>query len=131
MSDDFETQHQIETYRSLMTYGAMGLRYVLVVNGAAVLSVLTFLGHFVSADTGSLPDLRGPLALFVSGVVFGGTAVATAYMTQLSLFNETVNGEFSDSSDPHRFWMILTIVLLVFGILASAAGALWGAWSLT
>lgn len=131
MSDDFEIQHKVETFRSLMTYGAMGLRYVLVANGAAALAVLTFLGHLVSSEAPSLPDLRGPLALFVSGVVLGGFAVATAYMTQLNLFNEEVNEAFNDGSSPHRFWMITTIILLLLGIIAFAAGALWGVWRLT
>ena len=130
MAEEFETQHQVETYRSLMTYGAMGLRFVLVVNGAAALAVLTFLGHLVASEAESLPDLRGPLALFVAGVVVGGVAVATAYMTQLNLFNEVVNPGFSRKPDPHRNWMRSTIFLLFVGVFTFGCGALWGVWKL-
>ncbi len=37
--------HAEETYKSLMLYGNNAIRYVLLINGGAIIALLTFLGN--------------------------------------------------------------------------------------
>ena len=96
--------HVLETYRSLMLYGSTGLKFVLTVNGGAAIAVLTFLGHLVSRG-GVAPDLRGPLSMFLIGVITGGLATLTTYLTQLTLFNEAVGRTLPKWQRTHVFWL--------------------------
>jgi len=120
----FQEEHALETYKSLMLYGSTGLKFVLAANGAAAIAVMTFLGHFVAAENSDLPDLRQPLALFVVGVFVGGLAIASAYFTQLNLYNESL--AFDDSPRPrHVMWLRLSMALILLGMSLFAAGSLW------
>lgn len=122
----FADEHLAETYKSLMLYGSSGLKFVLVANGTAALAVMTFLGHFAVSTTTPLPKLQGPLAVFVAGVFVGGIATATAYLTQLALYNESLS---SPASLPwhqrHVVWLRISIGLIIGGIGLFGVGALW------
>lgn len=127
MNESFWHEHAVETYKSLMRYGATGLRFVLISNGAAAIAIMTFVGHLVSSGAETVPDMRWPLALFVLGVFLGGVAVATTYMTQLRLFNEVANKH----EQKHVFWLHLTLALYIVGILHFGAGSLLAVWKLS
>jgi uncharacterized membrane protein YidH (DUF202 family) len=120
----FHEDHALETYKSLMLYGSTGIKFVLGANGAAAIAVMTFLGHFVAAGNAEVPDLRTSLALFVVGVFVGGLSVASAYFTQLSLYNESVTSESAKVKPGHVFWLRVSIGLLLIGMILFAAGSL-------
>lgn len=127
MSESFEDLHAVETYKSLMQYGATGLRFVLVSNGAAAIAIMTFVGHLVSNGADNVPDLRWPLGIFLLGVFLGGVAIATTYLTQLRLYNEIVNNH----EEAHVFWLRTTFSLYIVGILVFAAGSFLAVWRLS
>ena len=125
-----DAELRLETYKSLVTYGAAGLRFVLTANGAAAIAVLTFLGHFVAADKAPVPDLRAPLALFVLGVFVGGVATMTAYYTQLKIHNRLNDQSSITQTDGHQIWFRTTLFLISVGILGFGIGSIWAVNSL-
>jgi hypothetical protein len=120
---NIEKEHALETYRSLIQYGQASLKCVLTANGTAAIAVLTFLGHFVASERPSVPDLRLPLGLFLAGVLLGGVATATAYSTQLTLYNESLCNGSESTPRSHVFWLKVSIALVLLGMACFGAGA--------
>jgi hypothetical protein len=56
-------------------------------------------------------------------VLIGGIATVTSYLTQLTLYNESLGRPLPGRS--HMFWLRFSLLLLLLGILAFGAGALW------
>ena len=74
--------HDKETYKSLIQIGTSALRFVLLANGGAAIAVLALIGNIYEPDI-LVPNLAPSLAWFLSGMVGGGAAHVTAYVTQL------------------------------------------------
>jgi len=127
---DFYKEHALETYKSLMQYGSSGIKFVLATNGAAAIAVMTFLGHFIASGKPNAPDMRLPLAVFLGGIVCGGIAIATAYFTQLTLYNESIGNRSMDKGITHVAWLRISIVMMFFGLVAFAAGSAVAVWRL-
>lgn len=119
---DISKEHALETYRSLMHYGTLGLKFVLVANGAAAVAILTFLGHYVAEKHTVLPDFRWPLGFLIAGVFLGGLGTATAYLTQLTLYNESMNFPRRVGMRTHQFWLNISICIILLGMIAFGAG---------
>jgi hypothetical protein len=82
--------HAQETYKSMLSISVEGMKALLLINGAAIVSLLTFLGNAkVGKELAKCVGL--PLAAFVSGVVFCVLTFVYSYATQFTLFNETVS----------------------------------------
>jgi len=111
--------HQEETYKSLMLYGNNAVKYVLLVNGGAVISILTFLGNFLKDHKTSI-NMGWPMACFLIGIVVGGMAHITAYLTQFVLYNE---GNGDQLKFKHTVWLYTSLVLVVIGILLFGVGS--------
>lgn len=129
MDERFQTEHALETYKSLMLYGAAGLKFVLVSNGTAAIAIMTFIGHLTTNGAVNVPDLRWPLGLLLLGVLIGGIAIGTTYLTQLRLFNESI--ESDPESYKHVFWLNITFVLYFIGIVLFGAGSFLAVWKLS
>ena len=109
--------HAEKTYESMITYGTNAIKFVLLANGGAVLSILTFLGN----HSDKIAGVKCAITYFVVGVILGGVANMIAYITQLTLFNQRDEvGIYRD----HRTWLYLTMLALVLGIICFAAGSL-------
>ena len=61
---------QEETYKTLSLYGNNAIKTVLLLNGGAVLSLLTFLGNFLKSGGASI-DMSLPMGCFLSGILVG------------------------------------------------------------
>ena len=112
--------HSQETYKSLMLYGSTSIKFVLLVNGGAVIALLTFLGNLIKNDAVHI-DMAWPMGCFFIGIVVGGLSNVTAYLTQLRLFNE---GQGVRHATPYTTWLNLTVALIVLSIALFAAGAI-------
>ncbi len=108
--------HQQKTYESMITYGVNAVKFVLIANGAAILSILTFLGNH--------PDrigyIKPALIFFMIGVVCGCAVNITAYLTQLSLFNQ--RSHTARKLYDHRTWLYISMALIGLGTVCFAAG---------
>lgn len=112
--------HAQETYKSLLTLGNNALKFVLLINGGAIIALLTFLGNLLKTNPTVInADLACSLYLYIGGILCAGVAHFTGYMTQLKLFNER-NG-----SKKHRCWLYASMVFLISGIVLFAMGSLY------
>jgi len=124
--------HQEETYKSLIQIGLSSLKFVLIANGGAIITILAFLGKIYD-PTKTQPNVFWSLSFFIIGVFFGGIAHFSAYMTQLRLFNENKNiNQVNDKFIIHHtFWLYFSVALVIMGIVCFAIGALLGANAIT
>lgn len=113
-----ENWHDQSTYESLITYGYNAIKYVLLINGGAILAILTFIGSHTERSS----DLKFVIPLFILGVVSGGVAVVCAYFTQLYLFNK---------NNKYLTYQTIALWSICIGIFLFLAGALYASCALT
>jgi hypothetical protein len=89
---DVSGQHWLETYKSLITLSVEGFKFTALVNGGAAVALLAYLGN-VASRVPPAPDMRPPMAAFLTGLAFCGSALLFAYLTQLKLLNESSQPE--------------------------------------
>ena len=111
--------HSQETYKSLMLFGNNAVKFVLLVNGGAIIALLTFLGNFLKNNQVTV-DMAWPMGCFLLGIVVGGFANITAYLTQLALYNEGIGNELDRN---HTTWLNWSLVLVCIGILLFGVGS--------
>lgn len=114
--------HAQETYRSMIEFGKGMLRFTFLANGAAVISILTFLGNLY-AKGGSVPNMKVALAFFLSGILLSGVATLTTYLIQFMLYNESINSVYGNGWSSHIRWLCITLALIILSMLAFASGA--------
>lgn len=110
-------QKAIETFKSMVSIATEGLKALLLVNGGAVVALLTFLS---SSKTVTANQFVVPAAAFLIGLVFSVTAFCSAYATQYYLYNE----QFPERGFPARSHMkyfkrtswIVAISLIAFSV---------------
>ncbi len=112
--------HAEETYKSLMLYGNNAIRYVLLINGGAIIALLTFLGNLLKNSNTQI-DMAWPMGLFLLGIVFGGLANMSAYFTQFSLFDETQGRE---ATTHHHVWLKRTVAFVILGLAMFGLGSI-------
>ena len=122
MTNDDMHWHAKETYRSMITYGQGMLKFTFLVNGAAIISILTFLGHAYSKP-GTFPSMKLPMVLFVIGLLLSGAAGITAYLVQFMLFNETIRSNPTARLRSHMFWVYVTFIFIFGSLIAFGFGA--------
>jgi hypothetical protein len=117
--DEFP-QHMFE---AAVEFAVLALRTLVLVNGAAVIALLTFVGQVWANDqhNGSAMAhiLFWPLMLFLLGLVFAVTATLLAYITQM-LTTEHGAGVIPPISKKVRRFAILFAVLSLAGFAAGA-----------
>jgi len=121
--------HAQETYRSMIEFGKGMLRFTFLANGAAVISILTFLGNLY-AKGDPVPNMKVALALFLSGILLSGGATLTTYLIQFMLYNESINNVNGDGWSSHIRWLYITLTLIVLSMLTFASGAFDAVWRL-
>jgi uncharacterized membrane protein YidH (DUF202 family) len=124
MSKSEDDWHAQETYRSMIEFGQGMLRFTFLANGAAVISIMTFLGNLYTKG-GAVPSMKVPLILFLLGILLSGVATLTTYFIQFMLFNESVNNQNGDGWGSHVRWLYTTLALIVFSMVAFAVGAFY------
>lgn len=129
MADTEEDWHAKETYRSMIEFGHGMLRFTFLANGAAVISILTFLGNLY-AKGGTVPSMKWPLLFFLAGILSSGVATVATYFTQFMLFNESVRNINGDGWKSHVRWLYATLALIILSIIAFAIGSCFAVYRL-
>lgn len=117
--------HAEATYKGLIQLSLSGLRFAIFANGGAAVALLAFIGKEGTAAL-SLGAVRTTMALFIAGVVLGGLAYVTAYLTQLRLYGESALNAPQTGVLQHRTFLWVTEALVVASIGVFAAGAWCG-----
>lgn len=120
MADD--QWHAQETYKSMIQFGHEMLKYTFLVNGAAIVSLLTFVGNLQS-KAGAVPNMKLPILVFIVGIILSGLAHVSTFIVQFTLYNESMSDFLVTGLKLHMMWFYITFSLIFFSILAFAVGA--------
>ena len=118
--------HGEETYKSLITYGNGALRFVVLINGGGLLSLLGLYGNLYGNLYGKdipVPNLTRSAALFLVGLFFSGLAFVGAYLTQLVLYNVSEGLRAERRFFQHQIWLWLTVGFVVIALLVFCLGS--------
>ncbi|MEM8549596.1 MAG: hypothetical protein AAGF10_02300 [Verrucomicrobiota bacterium] len=107
---------QKETYSSLISNSHLILRSVFILNGGAILALLTFLGDAWSKGS-KIPDFSLPLGAFIIGVILATIALGLAYCTQLCLLRDGIHGT------THGVPLTVAILTVVLSVVAFTVGS--------
>jgi hypothetical protein len=93
----------LEMFKAVLETGQSALRALSVVNGAAAVAVLAFLGNVLSRPSeialGALPLMSAAMTSFALGVGFAALGFATRYFSQASF-----GGDFFDDKERGLTW---------------------------
>ena len=118
--NSFTNDHALETFRSLINISVEALKILVLLNGGAIVALLAYLGQ-VDTRVQLASLVAHPVRVFVVGLVLGALSFVGSYLTQLSLYSETV---FRKTQRHHWFlWVTLLLGL------ASIAAFAWGAFA--
>jgi hypothetical protein len=107
-----------------MKYALEGIKLLFILNGAAAISILTFIGNTKAGSA----LLVSAMICFASGAAMTVVVMMTAYLTQLFYGNASMKQGVSTSSWPAAVKMhYAAYVFIVVSILCFAAGAILAA----
>jgi hypothetical protein len=116
-----DNEHKIETYKSMIGVATEALKALQLLNGGAVIALLTYLAH-VQVSPCLVGRTACPLAFFISGLFLGTLAFFSTYFTQFALYNESLQGQ-GLLGWSHMCWFWVTFVLALLSLIAFASGA--------
>ncbi len=116
----FKKDHALETFKSLISISGEVIRALMYLNGGAVVALLAYLGQ---AQNGAdiARHATWPLIWFVIGLVLSVGTFIGSYLTQLSLYQESVHRQTYKGS--HTRWLWPSIVAGVLSLVAFSIGA--------
>lgn len=123
MNND-ESWHAPKTYEGLISLGTLAIRFALVSNGGAIISLLTFLGH----NSYQARDMAISFIILIVGVFTAGLLIASAYITQLALYNEDHLQKPLRIS--HKSLLRFSVSLFSLSIFCFGLGSGLAAWNL-
>lgn len=121
-----EDARALELYRSVLSYAQYAVSIVVLLNGGALIGILSFLGNSSnSALTTALPAMRLASVFFVIGLIAAALGGLTAYMAQFTYFKEMESGPrpflFSGTT-----WRVTMLILLFVSTILFAVGSVCG-----
>lgn len=115
---DFQQQHKLETYKSMVTISLEVFKYLALLNGGAAAGMLAAADKIVRI----LPahTVRTAILCFVAGLVFDAVALFFSYWTQNTLYNETMG---RTKADRHIWSIRISTVACALSLAAFCVGA--------
>jgi len=123
---EFDLQHAVETYKSLITISTTVFKYLFLLNGGAAVAMMTGLDKIAAVV--KVSSIRWSMCFFVIGLVIAGVATFFAYFTQASLHEENMRRQRHGSYK--KVWMACVGCCIV-SLSAFCVGALiavFGMW---
>ena len=118
-------EHQHETYKSMVTISVEAMKFSALANGGAAVALLAYLGNVISKGPENLvPDMSTAMFWFVAGLMCSGLLIAAAYLTQLSLFNESFTQPSPRKKRPHRYFLWFSIFMFFGSLWCFAVGSM-------
>jgi hypothetical protein len=118
---NFNETHAGETFKSLISISVEGLKSILLLNGGAIIAILAYLGE-ASSGQQLAARLKCSLVWFVVGLITISLAFVTSYLTQLALFNESVNSN-TYKGPKHQLVLWTTVALGITSLVSFSCGA--------
>jgi hypothetical protein len=128
--------HLTETYKGLITLAVEALKLLALVNGAAAVAVLTYLGSLVShVRHGAVlhpPNMIPAVGCYCAGVLASTFALVVAYCTQLILYGEELaRHEGRPFRSRHGRGISVAVGLALSAAVLFGAGSLLAAFALS
>lgn len=114
-----DNEHRIVTYKSMIGVATGALKALQLLNGGAVVALLTYLGH-VQVSPCLVGRTACPLAFFIGGLFLGTLAFFSTYFTQFALYNESMQRQ-GLLGWPHMRWFWVTFILALLSLIAFAS----------
>ncbi len=115
------TEHWLETYKSLITISLEGFKFILFTNGGAAIALLAYLGNIAGKGV-PIPDMTCPIMCYIVGICSGFLAMFFSYFTQLALLNENINKEVLRSS--HLIPLSVAAIFFFIGVAMFFTGSM-------
>lgn len=106
MTHEIDVKEAHEMLQATMEFGRLGVRAVFLLNGGAIIGILTFIGHIYSSPNVSpfLHSAKLSLPYYILGVVCAALTLGVSYISQgnfyvskwTSIAQETVNTKLAD-----------------------------------
>jgi hypothetical protein len=109
-----------EIFKSMVGIATEGLKALLLVNGGAVVALLTFVGN---SETVAAGQFAVPAAAFLTGLVLCVIAFCSAYATQFHLYNEQPPEPKFPARSHMRFFK-WTALFVATSLIAFSVGAM-------
>lgn len=114
-----QVEHKTETYKSLITISTAAFKSLQLLNGGAVIGMLTYLGHIENASFTAIMTFRGGLGSFMLGLFLATAVYIPSYLTQLNLHQENV----SNKKQSHHRWLNVALLLCVLSLMSFLSGS--------
>jgi hypothetical protein len=111
----YNTDFRIEAFKATIQYGLNASRGVFLINGGAVLALLTFVGN-AHVVTFNMPWMLAALGTFILGLILALACTGAAYWSQGKFSRQT---EDADA----RWWQKISVAFGILSALAFLAGA--------
>jgi hypothetical protein len=119
----------IESFKSTIDAGQNAIRSSFLMNGAATISLLTFIGKLTDSAPEKIPLFSCSLMLFVSGVGLAGLASGLAYCTQWFYTTSNYAARRALTRNFGHAFNIFSIVLIITSYVVFAYGV-FGAYEI-
>ncbi len=118
-------EHQHETYKSMVTISVEAMKFSALANGGAAVALLAYLGNVISKGPENLvPDMSTAMFWFLAGLMCSGLLIAAAYLTQLSLYNESFKPPSQTKRRPHLIYLRFAILMFLGSLSCFVGGSL-------
>lgn len=118
---DIRKEHAIETYKSLISIATESFKLLFILNGGAVIALLTFIGNARSKCMW-MPDMRIPIGFYLAGLAACSMLLLVSYRVQLALYGESVLGAKEGAHiKPLKTAQILFGASIAFFVMGSVA----------
>ncbi|MDH5327984.1 MAG: hypothetical protein OEZ68_11965 [Gammaproteobacteria bacterium] len=116
---NIESKRIIEQFRSLMQVAATAQKTVMIINGGAVIALLTFLGNAQFAGSERIAE---SLYWFVFGVACAGITTFLSYFAQLYFLESLKTNDYAYLS-AGKFFRFFAILLVAFSYVGFIGGS--------
>ncbi len=120
----------IESFRSTVEAGLSALKSALIINGAAAIALLAFIGNLSrngDVNNGVLSGIGYALMIFVLGTGFAGTATGVRYLSQHS-YDNALNDDIAEKKSCWKNVGHGFNIVSIFLALLSFASFFYGGW---
>lgn len=117
-----QKEHAVETYKSLIQISVEGMKLLAVFNGGAAVALLSYLGNLAGKNI-PVPNMKCSMGCFLAGLFCCGACFITSYLTQLNLYQESMEFHENNSKTNHACILKISILFAVLSILFFAIGS--------
>lgn len=119
MGTNFEEQHKIETYRSMITISLDVFKSLILINGGAAAGMIASIHNIARIMT--VESIQAAMGFFVLGIALAAAAPIASWFTQNRLHNENIG---VSRPGGHNWYVAIAVILCIGSMIAFCIGAM-------